>query len=376
MSEYHYYEWQTVDRLLTEGEQDAVGRLSSHIEVSSSRAVVTYEWGDFKHDPRNILVRFFDAHLYLANWGSRRLMFRFPAGLLSQEVIEPYCVGDRIMFKTVGAFDVLDMDLSVEEGGTWIESEGALSGLIPLRSDILHGDHRSLYLGWLKAISLTGDEPPCSRKLTASQPSAPPIPPGLTHLSPSLKRFLDLFAVDPCLVEAAAEASPELAKTPETDVRPLVAQLSREECDGYLCRVAQGDATAGMELKKRLHALLPRQPAKPAVRRSIRELLNRAEVIETERKRRQKEEARKRHEAEMDALASHETETWQEAESLVELKQSKHYDAAIQLLAKLKELSERRSTQADYQKRVENLCVQYKSRSAFQHRVREAKLLG
>ena len=65
MSEYQYYEWQTVDRLLTEEEQEAVGRLSSHIEVSSSQAVVTYAWGDFKHDPRNVLVRFFDAHLYL-----------------------------------------------------------------------------------------------------------------------------------------------------------------------------------------------------------------------------------------------------------------------------------------------------------------------
>ena len=42
MSEYQYYEWQTVDRLLTEAEQEAVCKLSSHIEVSASRAVVTY----------------------------------------------------------------------------------------------------------------------------------------------------------------------------------------------------------------------------------------------------------------------------------------------------------------------------------------------
>ena len=158
MSEYQYYEWQTVDRLLTEEEQEAVGRLSSHIEVSSSQAVVTYAWGDFKHDPRQVLARFFDAHLYMANWGSRRLMFCFPAGLLSREAIEPYCVQDRIMFKTVGGFDILDMDLSEEEGGTWIEGEGSLSSLIPLRNDLLQGDCRSLYLAWLKAISLRGEE--------------------------------------------------------------------------------------------------------------------------------------------------------------------------------------------------------------------------
>ena len=76
MSEYQYYEWQTADRLLTADEQQAVNSLSSHIEVSSSQAVVTYSWGDFKHNPRQVLIRFFDAHLYRANWGSRRLMFR------------------------------------------------------------------------------------------------------------------------------------------------------------------------------------------------------------------------------------------------------------------------------------------------------------
>ena len=41
MSEYQYHEWQTVDRVLTLEEQAAVNDLSSHIEVSSSRAVVT-----------------------------------------------------------------------------------------------------------------------------------------------------------------------------------------------------------------------------------------------------------------------------------------------------------------------------------------------
>jgi uncharacterized caspase-like protein len=38
MSEYQYHEWQAIDRVLTPEEQDAVNDLSSHIEVSSSRA--------------------------------------------------------------------------------------------------------------------------------------------------------------------------------------------------------------------------------------------------------------------------------------------------------------------------------------------------
>lgn len=57
MSEYQYYEWQTLGRPLTPEERAAVSRLSSHIEVTSSQAVVTYSWGDFKHDPIQVLAR-------------------------------------------------------------------------------------------------------------------------------------------------------------------------------------------------------------------------------------------------------------------------------------------------------------------------------
>jgi hypothetical protein len=68
MSEYQYYEWQTIDRALTAAEQAAVNKLSSHIDVTSTRAWVEYHWSDFKHDPKQVLARTFDAFLYYANW--------------------------------------------------------------------------------------------------------------------------------------------------------------------------------------------------------------------------------------------------------------------------------------------------------------------
>ncbi len=43
MSEYQYYEWQTLERPLTAAEQKTVNGLSSHIDVTSTQAVVTYE---------------------------------------------------------------------------------------------------------------------------------------------------------------------------------------------------------------------------------------------------------------------------------------------------------------------------------------------
>jgi hypothetical protein len=52
--------------------------------------VVPCHWCDFRHDPKQVLLDYFDAYFNLANWGSPRLMFRFPKGLLDQAEIEPY----------------------------------------------------------------------------------------------------------------------------------------------------------------------------------------------------------------------------------------------------------------------------------------------
>ena len=34
----------------------------------------TYEWGNFRGDPRRLVERYFDAFLYLSNWGTRELI--------------------------------------------------------------------------------------------------------------------------------------------------------------------------------------------------------------------------------------------------------------------------------------------------------------
>jgi hypothetical protein len=66
MSEYQYHEWQAIDRILTPGEQAVVYNLFSHIELSSSLAVGTYHWSDFRYDPKQVFLNF-SMLLYLAN---------------------------------------------------------------------------------------------------------------------------------------------------------------------------------------------------------------------------------------------------------------------------------------------------------------------
>ncbi len=102
--------------------------LSSHIDVTSSQAIVTYEWGDFKHDPIQVPAKYFDAHLYITNRGTRHLAFRFPGGLLDVRTIEPYTDEDHIRIKTIGNVQILEIEINEEGGWSLGESAAARSG--------------------------------------------------------------------------------------------------------------------------------------------------------------------------------------------------------------------------------------------------------
>jgi len=75
---------------------DKVNQLSSHIEANPSHAFIEYHWGDFKYDPINVLYQYFDAFLYWANWGSPQLAFRFPHGLLPDDLLNEYDCDDMV----------------------------------------------------------------------------------------------------------------------------------------------------------------------------------------------------------------------------------------------------------------------------------------
>ena len=58
---------------------------SSRATITATRFVDHYEWGSFKGDPSAWMEKYFDAFLYLANWGTHELMIRLPRKLLDLE---------------------------------------------------------------------------------------------------------------------------------------------------------------------------------------------------------------------------------------------------------------------------------------------------
>ena len=376
MSEYQYHEWQTIDRLLTSAEQTAVNDLSSHIEVSSSRAVVSYNWSGFRHDPKEVLLKYFDAYLYWANWGSLRLMFRFPKGLFDSAEMEPYCVDDSMTLEKIGKYQVLDLTFTSEEGGGWMEGEAELSQFIQLRTDLLEGDYRLLYLAWLRVMAEydlpeyggaeiidEDDEAPISTQ-------EPPVPPGLKKLSPALENFVEFFGIDPFLIQAAAENSPSMNKAMAINYGELIGQLSREECDDLLTRLAEGDLGVGLALRKRLKTNLPREIQPSSKTRTFQELLWRAEQLEKAESKRLAEAARKKHTAKMKDLAGRESQVWQQVDTLLAngRKIASVYDETTTILESLAELAEFQDSKESFHFHLSQLVEKYSSRTALMDR--------
>ena len=293
MSEYQYYEWQRLESPLTMDEQNAVDALSSHIEVNAMQASVSYNWGDFKHDPIRVLGKHFDAYLYFSNWGSFDLAFSFPKGLIDAAALEVYFDEDHVNMREIEGKLVLKFEKRDDDGyGGDYEEQNHLSTLSRLRDDIIQGDHRVLYIAWLNAMAEQADwyeEDEDDPDNFYNDPE-PPVPAGLNELSLPLRTFMDAFEVDPFLVAAAAERSPRLVPLKKTAFDSAISKLSRQEADEFLLKIANAEPGAVAALRKKLRSFDQPTEKANAEPRTIGELLNRAEELAEIQKKRVAEE--------------------------------------------------------------------------------------
>ena len=118
MSEYQYYEFQAIDRPLTDREMSTLRNYSSRATITSTRFVNRYTYGSFKGNASEWMDKYFDAFLSLANWGTHELMLRLSRGALDLETAQRYLLGDVASTRTKGDTVILSF-LSEQEGGDW-----------------------------------------------------------------------------------------------------------------------------------------------------------------------------------------------------------------------------------------------------------------
>jgi hypothetical protein len=120
VSENQYYEFLAVDRPLTTAEQAEVRQLSTRARITATSFTNEYQRGDSRGSLDELMRRYYDAHLYYANWGTHRVMFRLPRTLLDPEVAEQYCVDPQVTVSATADHVILDMT-SEDESSDWEE---------------------------------------------------------------------------------------------------------------------------------------------------------------------------------------------------------------------------------------------------------------
>jgi hypothetical protein len=387
MSEYQYYEFQAIDRPLDERAMMALRAITSRATITPTSLVNVYHWGDFKGNPDRLMDQYFDAHLYVANWGTRRFMLRLPVGAFPLAGVKPYTVPYVLKARASKEHVVLDFNADSEDGDEDFEGgEGWLASLIPLRSDLLTDDLRSLYLAWL--VGVQNEE-------VDEDKGEPPVPPGLRQLSAPLRRLADFLRLDLDLVEIAATVSREgMPSSPSAEeLAAWIAELAAEEKDSLLVRLMQGEGVPlASELLRRFrqdHARRQlrtrRGDEEEGSRRTVGDLRAAWHHLAEERRRRAaeraaKEQARRAREQaaararHLDALVGREESLWRQVETAIQSKQPKQYDHAIELLQDLRDLGERAGTAKDVAQRIRDLRERHHSKPSLMQRLDRAGL--
>lgn len=91
MSEYQYYEFQTVDDRLSETEMRELRAYSTRARITPASFINEYHFGSFKGNADAWMEKYFDGFLYLANWGTREVQLAVPARLLPADTARHYC---------------------------------------------------------------------------------------------------------------------------------------------------------------------------------------------------------------------------------------------------------------------------------------------
>ncbi len=373
MSEYQYYEFLALDRPLTEKHRAELRAISTRAEITATRFVNEYQWGDLKGDPLKMMERYFDAFLYLANWGTRRVMFRLPRGVLDLETAEQYCYTDTASLIETGSHLILSLYVDREPDDYWDEPGGQLAAMVQARSELAAGDLRLLYLAWL--LALQWDE-------VDDEDTEPPVPAGLGNLSASLQAVVDFLEIDEDLIAVAAASSPSIQE-PE-GMAGWIASLPAKEKDALLARVAAGEgAQVQALLLRRFRAAGGSPPAAPG-----RTAAERWQAAGDRKAAREKAEEQRRREAEarraaaqaaadakhLDQLATRRAAAWAKAAELIETRRPRDYDLAASLLRDLQALADREEDSAAFRKRFGELRAQHQRKPSLLDRFDQAGL--
>ncbi|MFO7542721.1 MAG: hypothetical protein R6W97_07940 [Thiobacillus sp.] len=355
---------------------------SSRACITPTRFVNEYQWGNLKGDPADWMRHYFDAHVYVANWCTCLLYLRVPKSAFD--------VGTFRVFKTKTVFSVeqtkthwlLGWELNESDNYDRFAEEdgrGWMGRLAPLRDELLRGDMRPLYLGWLAGVS-AGE---VDEKATEPQP-----PPGLSRLTAAQQSLAEFLEIDEDLLAAAGLSdqhdSADDGKN-DAEMDAWIAALPAAEKTATLKLLLTGNAQqAERELKLCFLAWQreQRSDAKQETRRRTVAELHKLSASAAKTRKRQEAVQRKKAEAERQAkretylrtLAADFDPCWQAADKLAERGIASAYDKVKRALVDLSEAYALCAARADFDRQLVQFMARHGKRGALVRRLADAGL--
>jgi hypothetical protein len=380
VSEYQYYDFRAIDRALTKAEMAELRSVSTRAVITSTSFMNHYEWGDLKADPLKLLGKYFDVFLYVANRGTREVYLRLPQELVDYKAFRAMIPGEAAQVRKSGNSVIVAFENQFE-GDDWDDGTGWMGSLMSLRSELLRGDIRCLYLGWL--LCAQNEE-------FAEDELEPAVPPGLGELSAPLHSLIEFLGIDENLVEIAATVSAALDAGPDREeLATWIQSLPEEEKNNLLVAAVSGP---GERWKNGLLRRFKQQNTRRTLsspeaicRRTAGDLLRLVHARVEERTRllqanRAVEAARRKAEDEanrsryLDQLRKREEATWSQIAAHIKKRQPNEYDKAVKLLIDLRDLALRQGRMAAFQSALGNLRQEHVAKESLLRRLTKAKL--
>jgi hypothetical protein len=256
-----------------------------------------------------------------------------------------------------------------EEGGWWdTGGEGLIDELIGIREELMRGDFRALFLGWLADFN-----PEEWQESKDGAVLMPPIPTGLNHLSPALTKLIEHFPVDPDALAVAARLS-QASTSERIPMAAVLEKLSVSEMRALLARVAEGSGASVMAELNRLTYPRVQIPVGPAMRctdlaaKSIetREARLKKEAAAEAAKRQREAERRKQH---LTSVLQRANSIWSGLDPLMDQKIGSAYDQAAVQLQELRDAYAQANDIGAFQQKLSGFRHRYSNRPAMLRRI-------
>lgn len=383
MSEYQYYEFVAIDQPLSQEQMARLRSYSSRAEITPTRFVNYYDWGNFKGDEDEWMQNYFDAHIYFANWLTCNFYLRVPRGTFDHKTVSAFETQEVLTFQKTATHWVIKWQLTESENYERFGEEdgtGWMRRLLPLRDELLSGDLRPLYLGWLAGVA--------AHEVNDKE-SEPPPPPGLSCLTTAQQALAAFLDIDQDLLTAIRKASKEISPLPasheDEQLEVWIAELSEKEGRAILKQLLSGHALqAERQIKNRYLAWQRQQRPEQEVTPHLRTVAELWSLAGTERNIRMEKEAEQRRKQELErqaerraylqSLAADFNRSWQAAEEKAMRGSGYAFDEVSRLIFDLSEAYALCATRQDFDQAFQRFMINNGKRKALVQRLVNARL--